>query len=220
MCSFGLTDSAKKITKIERQERNRSRYSIFLDGEYAFGLDEEIVFDGKIALDQILREEKIAELLLADERKRAKTKAFRFLSIRDHSERELAEKLRRSGFTNDIVRVLVEELRERRYLNDETFAKSFARSKIVRKPIGRRGMTDELKRKGIAESILESTLDSVYSEFDEMDLARRLAEKKIHLLKNDDRMKVKKSLSDFLMRRGFGWEIVEEVLNEVVTDAS
>ena len=210
-----MTENKKRITKIERQERNRGRYSVFLDDEYSFGLDEEIVVNRNIAVDQYLAEEQIAELILVDERRRAKTKAFRYLANRDHSERELADKLVRNGFRKEVIQRLTEELRGLHFLDDESFAKSFARSRLVQKPIGRRGMSNELKKRGITESILENTLEEIYSEFDERELAKKLAEKKTGSKRNADPLKTKKNLSDFLSRRGFSWEIVEEALSDI-----
>ncbi|HHM23847.1 MAG TPA: hypothetical protein ENJ23_02270, partial [Bacteroidetes bacterium] len=93
----------RKITGIERQKRNRDRFSVYLDGEFAFGLDGELLFDYGLQEGQELSEQQILELQREDERKRIKIQAFRYLANRDHSERELTTKLRKKGFSSEAI---------------------------------------------------------------------------------------------------------------------
>lgn len=213
-----MSNSERKITKIERQENNRQRLSIYLDGEFAFGLNDEIVLKHNINVNQTLQEDQIEDLLSEDEKKRAKQKAFSYLARRDHSEKELSDKLRRKGFREPIIIGLIEDLKQSQLINDGTFSRQFARNKIIQKSIGRRELAFSLKQKGISKDILEATLEEVYSEFDEKELALRLANQKLKTIKNIEPIKVKKRISDFLFRRGFNWEIVEQVFEEISWD--
>jgi len=213
-----LSNSERKITKIERQENNRQRLSIYLDGEFAFGLNDEIVLKHNINVNQTLHEDQIEDLLSEDEKKRAKQKAFSYLARRDHSEKELSDKLRRKGFREPIIIGLIEDLKQSQLINDGTFSRQFARNKIIQKSIGRRELAFSLKQKGISKDILEATLEEVYSEYDEKELALRLANQKLKTIKNIEPIKVKKRISDFLFRRGFNWEIVEQVFEEISWD--
>ena len=213
-----MSNSERKITKIKRQENNRQRLSIYLDGEFAFGLNDEIVLKHNINVNQTLQEDQIEDLLSEDEKKRAKQKAFSYLARRDHSEKELSDKLRRKGFREPIIIGLIEDLKQSQLINDGTFSRQFARNKIIQKSIGRRELAFSLKQKGISKDILEATLEEVYSEYDEKELALRLANQKLKTIKNIEPIKVKKRISDFLFRRGFNWEIVEQVFEEISWD--
>ncbi len=213
-----MSNSERKITKIERQENNRQRLSIYLDGEFAFGLNDEIVLKHNINVNQTLHEDQIEDLLSEDEKKRAKQKAFSYLARRDHSEKELSDKLRGKGFREPIIIGLIEDLKQSQLINDGTFSRQFARNKIIQKSIGRRELAFSLKQKGISKDILEATLEEVYSEYDEKELALRLANQKLKTIKNIEPIKVKKRISDFLFRRGFNWEIVEQVFEEISWD--
>lgn len=204
-----------KVTKIERQENNRQRYSIYLDGKFAFGLDQEIVIKQKLAINQILTDKQIDCFILDDEKKRAIQKAYRILGRRDHSKKELSEKLQRSGFQPETINNIIADLSESKLLNDGSFARQFARNKIIQKPVGRRELAYSLKKKGISDEILELTLEEVYSEFDEEQLAKDLAKKKIKTINHPEPLKSKKKISDFLFRRGFNWEIIEKVFEEM-----
>ena len=84
-----------KITKIEQQKKRKNRYSIFVDGEYSFSVDAEILLQHNLTAGQTVSEKQTAKLLVEDELKRGKIQAFRYLAIRDHSEKELADKLKK-----------------------------------------------------------------------------------------------------------------------------
>ncbi len=213
-----MSNSERKITKIERQENNRQRLSIYLDGEFAFGLNDEIVTKNNISVNQILQDNQIEDLLSEDEKKRAKQKAFRYLARRDHSEKELSDKLRRKGFREPTIINLIEDLKQSQFINDGTFSRQFARNKIIQKPVGRRNLAFSLKQKGISEDILEATLDEIYTEYDEKELALCLAKQKLKTIKNQVPIKAKKRIGDLLFRRGFNWEIVEQVFEKISWD--
>ncbi len=213
-----MSISERKITKIERQENSRQRLSIYLDGEFAFGLNDETVLKHNINVNQTLQEDQIEDLLSEDEKKRAKQKAFSYLARRDHSEKELSDKLKRKGFRESIIINLIEDLKQSQFINDGTFSRLFARNKIIQKPVGRRNLAFSLKQKGISEDILETTLEEIYSEYDEKELALRLAKQKLKTINNREPIKTKKRIGDFLFGRGFNWEIVEQVFEEISWD--
>ena len=208
--------AAGSITKIERQQKNRHRYSIFLDGEFAFGIGEDILHSRHLINGQILTEQDVADLLVEDERKLAKMQAFRYLTVRDHSETELAGKLRQKGFSATTIQWVLADLRRLHFLNDTEFAALFARNRLAQRPIGRRQLEYELKQKGISSALLTETLDKIYSETNEETLVRQLAAKRLLILKGQPPLKVRKKLADFLLRRGFEWEVVKQVLAELI----
>ncbi len=208
----------RRITKIERQKRNKERYAIFLDGEFAFGLDGEILALKGLSVGQELSEKEIEELEQEDERKRVKIQAFRYLANRDHSEKELTVKLRRKGFSAAAIAWVLEFLKQYKFVNDRGFADVFAHERLLQKPMGRMLLASELRAKGIAPAIIDEVIRKIYEEYDETELALSAARKKFHSLKNQPANKAKKKLADFLLRRGFGWEIVRSVLGELRFD--
>jgi len=68
-----------------------------------------------------------------------------------------------------------------------------------------------LKKKGIKSELIDETLKEVYSEFDKKELALKLIEKKKFDISSND-PKIKKKIADLLLRRGFDWGIVGEVM--------
>ena len=204
----------RKITRIEPQSRNRSRFSIFLDGEFALGIDGELLAERGLKVGDELSEEDVADLLRADEQKRVKLQAFRYLANRDHSEKELATKLRRKGYSKEAVQWVLDFLRRYQLVNDRAFAAVFARERVIQRPMGRLLLAAELRARGIPGAIIEEVVAEVYARFPEEELAEKLARKKMPSLAHLPPVKARKKLADFLQRRGFGWEVVREVLEK------
>jgi regulatory protein len=205
-----------KITRIEKQKKNSSRYSIYIDGKFAFGLDAELLAKYNLISGQFISAKEALDFHGEDERRKGKIAALRILSRRDHSEKELQNKLIRKGYSEGTVQWVLSDLREKQFLNDQTFAEHFAKNRLIEHPSGRRQIAYELKKKGIPDSLIEKTIEKTYSKCDETDLARQLVLKKAKSLENQPVLKKKKKIGDFLIRRGFEWETVKEILDEVL----
>jgi regulatory protein len=87
----------------------------------------------------------------------ARAMAYRFLGHREHSRRELDEKLARRGVPPGVVMQTLDELEDEGLLSDRRFAESFIRSRISRMqgPFKIRG---ELKKRGINDELIQSAL--------------------------------------------------------------
>lgn len=204
----------KTITAIEAQQKNQERVSIFLDGEFAFGIDQDVLLRFGLARGDLLSEEKITEILHADQEKLAKNKAFRLLAVRARSRSELAGRLREAGFAAIIIESVLADLERVQLLNDHEFALSFARSQIVTRPCGEFLLRRELKGKGIADDLIEAGIAEAYREQSQLTLARQLAQKKKHQSKNLSEEKARKRVWDLLGRRGFSWELIQELMED------
>lgn len=210
---------AGEITKIEKQKKNKNRHSIFIDNVYAFSLDSEFLLQINLSVGQTLSGNEISEYLNINEQKRCKIKAFSLLARRDHSEKELKDKLSRYNFPEAVIKSVLSYLKSKKLLNDKKFFEMFAKNRLNQRPVGKRKLVSDLKQRGISEFILETTLEKVYIEFDEIEIARKLAEKKIKTLNGQPEIKKRKKLGDFLYRRGFDWDITQQILSEIeITD--
>ena len=83
---------------------------------------------------------------------KAKQRAFRLLAMRARSEKELRSKLREKGFDESVVEAVASRLRELNYLNDESFAREWARNLAVNKLFGNRRIEASLMEKGVRSS--------------------------------------------------------------------
>jgi regulatory protein len=200
------------ITKIEQQKKNKKRFSIFLDGEYSFGAGEEIVFKYNFKEGLKIEEKKIKEIIFEEEKRSARNYAYKLLGLRARSEKEIHNKLKQKGYDENIILEVIKTLKNYNYLNDIEFAEHFATDRVKNKKIGEKLLRVELFKKGIPEKIINETIKKVFSENNELELAKELVKKKMPHLKNLEPLKAKKKLSDFLLRKGFDWDVISQVV--------
>jgi len=201
-----------KITKIEGQ-KNIERVNIYIDREFAFGLTKEIQLKYGLYEGMEIDKRFIEEVLLEEEKLKAKNKALKFLSYRQRSEKEVVDKLKKEGFSQEIIDKTVEFLKGYNLIDDLNFAKNFVMDKSNINKYGPERIKYELYMKGIPESIINKSLE--YYD-DEYSVALELARKKINSYKNDNKSAIYRKLGGFLQRRGFSYECILKVLRELV----
>lgn len=91
----------------------------------------------------------------------ARSKAVELLARREHSRRELEQKLIQRGYSQETISRVLDGLEERGYLDDRRFAESWVGSRIRRKPEGKRKLASGLAAKGVHREIIEEVLQGV-----------------------------------------------------------
>ena len=201
-----------KITKIERQKKRRDRVSIFVDDTFAAGVSEETFLKaGLRAGDQISKEN--IDVLTADETLfQAKQCAFRLLSHRPRTEREIRNYLRTKEFSEENINRVLSNLRANGLINDREFAGTYIRNALTLRPVGRILLRRKLLLLGIESSIIEEALQRECGPEDQLTAAREASEKIMRKVKQGDPDKAKRRLIASLLRRGFPYSVVREVL--------
>ena len=108
----------------------------------------------------------------------AKQRAYRLLSMRPHSAKELAKKLRDRGFPEAVIKEALEKLHDLKYLNDESFALQWARNLAVNKLWGNHKISAGLKEKGITKDLAASAIAAARRELSRMRRLRFSSAKK------------------------------------------
>ena len=155
-------------------------------------------------------------MLDPEELKRAKAVALRYLSYRDRSKFEVSQRLDQKEFAKNLIRETIDWLTRLGYLNDERFALAWSRSRVSTKKFGEYRLRRELSAKGLAAGIIEQTLQIVYSEASEWDLAQSLALKKLSQLKGVDPKSKSRRLAQFLQRKGFPSDTVFKTVKQLI----
>ncbi|MBC7186172.1 MAG: RecX family transcriptional regulator, partial [Calditrichaeota bacterium] len=188
----------RQITAIEIQEHDRARRNIFLDGEFAFGVHQEVLLESGFGLGDYLTGQDVRRLLAAEERHQAKQKALRLLSVRARSEKELRTRLQQAGL-GEAADATLRSLKRAGLVDDREFALSYARSRIATRPCGEFLLRSELRQKGVPEEQIEAALVEAYREKSQRQLAYELAAKKKRLVGRADEEKAQKRVVDFLL---------------------
>jgi regulatory protein len=199
----------KKITALVVQKRNPNRVNIYLDGEFAFGLDR--LTAAWLKNGQELSDEKIKQLQASDARERAYQQAMLFLSFRARSEKEIRQNLRKHEIPEEIIEETLVRLRQDRLADDDQFARAWVENRSTFRPRSKRAMTMELRQKGLEGDAIQSALEGV----DEPAMAYEAAKKRAARFKNLEWNDFRKKLNEFLARRGFSYSISAPVVTQV-----
>lgn len=131
--------------------------------------------------------------------------ALRLLEYRARSASELRRQLLRKGAPSDDVDAAIDKLRDQKLIDDDGFARQFARSKVLGAGASRRRVVQELGRKGIGRDVAERALEELH-DADGVDVSgaiHRVAKKKWTSLAKLDDVTRRRRLYAFLARRGF-----------------
>ena len=189
------------ITDIRPQKKRQDRVNVFVDGRYAFALDQLSAHEARLEVGDLITDERINELVEKAGLDSAMSVALRYLTARPRSERELRDRLRQRKVGEMVIDRAVEQLRARGLLDDFTFAQYWVDQRVTFRPRSRRMLEMELRRKGVDGTAIEdATLD-----MDDEAEAYRAAQRRARSLPTDDFDAFFKKLVDHLRRRGFGY---------------
>ncbi|MCH5212500.1 MAG: regulatory protein RecX [Oscillospiraceae bacterium] len=138
-----------------------------------------------------------------------KEKALRLLEFRSHSEKELADKLRRYDASEENIELTLDFCRRYGFVNDASFAKRKAHDLFNLKKLGTRRIRNELKMLGIPDEYITEALYELDDE-KEQETLLNLAEKK---LRGDFSDKNKDKCIRFLIYRGYDIYAIKEAIS-------
>ena len=201
------------ITLLERQKNNPERVNVYLDGEFAFGLNEMDAVT--LRKGQQLTESEIDELRQKDAVVKAVDYAANLLSYRPRSTKEIRERLLKHSFNDVVADAAIEKLLRLGYLDDRAFARFWIEDRNRFKPLGRRALSFELRNKGIEQAIIQELLEEIV---DEGGGAYEAALKRVRQMRGTTKREFKQKIGAFLQRRGFGYEAVNGALTQLIQE--
>jgi regulatory protein len=110
---------------------------------------------------------------------------------------------------------LLDELKDHGFVDDLYYAAAVIHSQIAAGSKSVRYIRNKLYQKGVPKEIIEQAIESELTEYDEYEAALKIAVKKYKTVKGLPMLKAKKRIADFLRGRGFGWDVINPVLNEI-----
>jgi len=135
--------------------------------------------------------------------------AVRLLARRDHSERQMREKLRRKAFTPEQIGETISALKDKGYLNDSKLGLQALEKLIGERRYGLRGITGKLRQIGLSQ-MSENLVRQHYSEEDEWETAQRILSK--HFAVQDAASFPR--MMRILTNRGFSSAIINKIAQE------
>ncbi|MBI2613713.1 MAG: regulatory protein RecX [Candidatus Levybacteria bacterium] len=148
--------------------------------------------------------------------------ALRFLSYRPRSEKEVRDRLKfkiqnskvkNTTQNSKVIDEIIQKLKEKKFINDEKFAKWFVESRIRFKPRSLRLIKMELKQKGIDLETINNLQLTINSDLDQ---AKKLAQERIERFKDLSKEEIYQKLGRFLASKGFNWDTIKKTIDETL----
>ncbi len=150
------------------------------------------------------------------ELQRAKNYAFLLLKFRLRSEKEIYQRLKKKKFPEGIIQETLFFLRDKKFIDDNFFAKTWIESRL-KKPLGLRRIKIELRQKGIDKEIIDSQLSEIKKGYSEQEIVIKTAQQRLNKLKGIEPIKAKSRVYGYLLRRGFSPEVIIDTINQIKT---
>jgi regulatory protein len=144
--------------------------------------------------------------------------ALEFLASRPRSLAEIQRHLHSKHYDDDAIDGAIDKLRAQRYVNDLDFAKYWIEQRSRFRPKGDQALVSELINKGVTRETIDAALGETPQE-SESDRARRAIVRQLMRWQSLDPAERKRKIHAFLAQRGFGYEVIEEVLTRPESEA-
>ncbi|WP_343488150.1 regulatory protein RecX [Allomuricauda sp. d1] len=138
-----------------------------------------------------------------------------YCAYQERCHQEVVQKLRQMRMIPEAIDHIVTHLIKENYLNEERFAKSYARGKFTVKKWGKNRIVNELKRRQISRFNIKSALKEIDGE-EYLNTFDKLAEKRLAQIKETHPQKRKRKLADYLLYRGWESELVYQKVKELI----
>ncbi len=140
-------------------------------------------------------------------------RVLKFLSIRPRSRQEIINYLKKKIPQDEVLREKVLKKAESLDLiDDRDFALWWVEQRMTFRPKGKKALFFELRQKGLEKDLIEEILNE---KINELVLIKPLVQKKWLSLKKLPKEAARQKLVGFLSRRGFSWETIRKVLDEI-----
>ena len=223
----------QKITDIQVASELPSHRHIFLNGAPFVVIHASLIEKFGLRIGLEIEAEAIEKIIAADEVMRAKNYTIRLLreekddtatdtsedsrpriKPKTYTKSEIARRLEREGFSGEAIEVSIAELIRSGHIRDRKYAENWIARRQKSNPRGKTLLKQELVDKGIDKETAAQVVATVETE-DEAEVALQIAQKRVKQYKRLPTHVAKRRLHGFLARRGFGSDVVRQVLEQV-----
>lgn len=197
-----------KVTGIKQQAKRTGRYSIFVNGAYAFSLSDTALLDSKLAAGQELTEQQVREFKQLSSDDKLYNLLLRYVALRPRTKWEIETYLQRKKASPPLTEQLLSKLSNIDIIDDEKFAQSFVNDRRLLRPASRRKLILELRKKHVASETIEKVVSSD-SEDEQAALQTIIGQKRRQTRYQDDL-----KLMQYLARQGFNYNDIKSALQE------
>jgi regulatory protein len=143
-----------------------------------------------------------------------KAKMEHYCAYQDRCHYDVEKKLREFFLIPEARDEILLGLMQEKFLDEERFAKSFVRGKFRIKHWGRKKIVQELKKRNISEYLIRKGLEEI-DEGEYFTTMETLLRKKKESIKAKSDYEIQNKLISFMMNKGYEYELIKEVINDL-----
>jgi len=184
-----------------------------MNDEFAFACDAELIYIHNITKGKTIEKEGMQDIIDEDNYIKGKTCALHFLERSAKSTKQVEDKLTAKEFDIKTIDRVVDFLKQYEFIDDKRYVELFIKEKI--KSYGKNKIKFLLK-KYLPKDLINEGLSKITSK-QQLQIALQLGEKRMATLSKSekDSKKLYKKTADYLIRNGYDFQIVNEVLNKI-----
>lgn len=213
-----------KITALTSQQKDPNRINVMVDGAYRFSLDISQVVSLGVKLGCEYTDTELEEIEGESQFGKLYARALEYCLMRPHSAKEVRDYLwrktratkyksrktgelkERAGVAPELTDRVYDKLVEKKYIDDEAFARYWVENRNLSKGASRRKLEAELRAKGVVREVIELQLAET-DRSDESELEKVIAKKRSKY--SDDQ-----KFMQYLARQGFGYDDIKRALSD------
>ena len=197
-----------RIERVERAPGSKKQNVVFDDGTALSLYPSDVKKLESLALEGEIPEASF-EMFMEDViLSRAKNRALHLVSKMDRTEEDVRRKLSQSGYSKDVTERVITFMKEYRYIDDLSFAKSFIRTYMDKKSLS------DIKRRLIEKGVKKAEISEAEAEVyqgDEESIIKELLRKRGYDREVADQKEKAKTVR-FLLGRGFSYDLFSDML--------
>lgn len=199
---------------------SKSRYRVYLDGQFAFVLYKGELRQFQIKENQELSEDVYRHIMTQILPKRAKLRSMNLLQSKDYTRKQLEDKLEQGEYPAECIKEAIDYVESYGYIDDGRYARDFIEYNLQNK--SQKRIETDLMRRGIAKDMIRKAFDELEDlgvEQDELTMICELLNKKKYCANTATRQEQQK-MYGFLYRKGFHSDAISKALLLDITSNS
>ncbi len=182
-------------------------------------MSKETIYKLKLDKGIQINQDQLRQVVEEEEYIQAKTTAFNISGRSMQSEHMLRMKLDRKGYQQRIIDRVIDLLKRYNMIDDKELARMMIKDKINLNRYGKNRIKQDLYKKGIDSEIVDEMLSLYITDGQEYENALYHGQKKLKLIKHEERNKMYQKLARHLVYKGFNYDIVNKVIQQLIKDA-
>lgn len=198
---------------IDKYEKTgKGKYRLYLDNGEVLDTYDNVILKNDLLLKKTLDNNKYNKIIEDNTKEEAYNNAFKYISIRKRSTKEIRDYLKRKNTNEDIIEEVMLRLTKEKLLNDEEYTQAFIKDKLRFTTMGEYKIINELKRQGISSDIINK-YSHLMSEDILLEKITKLIEKQIKNNHKYDNKTLRNKIYINLLNSGYSSELITKVLN-------